>query len=162
MGLDPATRSCVYHVALLRFLGCTSDASEAVIFAGGDYVAMNAVFAPMLNAQPGEGLRFLVRHLAEDLPLGRRIGRVAAALSDPSGERRSLSAHCEAASLLATRLCMPESVCESLAHAYERWDGKGYPNERGTAISHSRVRELRCRHRSACEGADRAPETMRR
>jgi HD-GYP domain-containing protein (c-di-GMP phosphodiesterase class II) len=128
VGLDAATRSCVYHVALLRFLGCTSDASEAAIFAGGDDVAMNAVFAPMLNAQPGEGFRFLVRHLAEDLPLGPRVGRVAAALSDPSGERRSLSAHCEAASLLATRLGMPESVCESLAHAYERWDGKGYPD----------------------------------
>ena len=26
LGLDAATRSCVYYVALLRFLGCTSDA----------------------------------------------------------------------------------------------------------------------------------------
>jgi HD-GYP domain-containing protein (c-di-GMP phosphodiesterase class II) len=89
----------------------------------------------MLNAQPVEGVRFLVRHLAEDLPWGRRIGRVAGALADPGGQRRSLSAHCEAASRLATRLGMPDSVCDSLAHAYERWDGKGYPDgQAGEAV----------------------------
>ena len=36
VGLDAVERSCVYHVALLRFLGCTSDASEAAVLAGGD------------------------------------------------------------------------------------------------------------------------------
>ena len=96
LGLDPATRSCVYHVALLRFLGCTSDASDAPMLAGGDDVGLNALFAPMLNAQAGESVRFLVHHLAEDLRLSRRVGRVARALADPGGERRSLSAHCEA------------------------------------------------------------------
>src|SRR5262245_42699882 len=64
LGLDDRARSCVYHVALLRFLGCTSDASEAAVLAGGNDIAFNATFAPMLNAQPGESARFLVRHLA--------------------------------------------------------------------------------------------------
>jgi HD-GYP domain-containing protein (c-di-GMP phosphodiesterase class II)/DNA-binding CsgD family transcriptional regulator len=128
LGLADPERSCVYHVALLRFLGCTSDASEAAVFAGGDDVAFNATFAPMLNAQSGESVWFLVRHLAADRPLRRRIGRVARALGDPGGGRRSLSAHCEAASRLASRLGLPASVCDSLAHAYERWDGKGFPD----------------------------------
>jgi len=128
LGLDEPTRSHVYHVALLRFLGCTSDASDAAVFAGGDDVAFNATFAPMLNAQPGESVRFLIGHLAADLPLRRRIRRVARALGDPGGTLRSLSAHCEAGSRLATRIGMPPAVCDSLAHAYERWDGKGYPH----------------------------------
>lgn len=128
MGLDPSTRSCVYYVALLRFLGCTSDASETATFAGGDDIGFNAVMAPMLLAGRGEGMRFFVRHLAEDLPIHRRVGRVVRALSDPDGEQRSLSGHCEVASRLASRLRMPESVCQSLAHAYERWDGNGYPD----------------------------------
>jgi HD-GYP domain-containing protein (c-di-GMP phosphodiesterase class II) len=128
VGLDVEGRSCVYHVALLRFVGCTSDASDAARVAGGDDVALNALFAPVLNAQPGERARFLVRHLAEGLPLPARVERVVGALADPGGERRSLSAHCEAASRLATRLGMPAPVCDSLAHAYERWDGKGYPD----------------------------------
>ena len=91
-------------------------------------MAFNAVFAPMLNAQTGESVRFLVGHLAADLPLGRRVGLVVRALADPGGARRSLSAHCEAAARLAARLGMPDSVSSSLAHAYERWDGKGYPD----------------------------------
>ncbi|HEU5242658.1 MAG TPA: HD domain-containing phosphohydrolase, partial [Ornithinibacter sp.] len=41
---------------------------------------------------------------------------------------RSLSQHCEAGSRLAARVGLGESVCEALAHAYERWDGKGYPD----------------------------------
>ncbi|MDN4015305.1 hypothetical protein QX233_22915, partial [Chryseobacterium gambrini] len=53
LDLDVAARSCVYYVALLRFLGCTSDASETAVLAGGDDVAFNAVMAPMLMAQPG-------------------------------------------------------------------------------------------------------------
>ena len=48
------------------------------VLAGGDDVAFNAAMAPMLMAQPGESMRYFVRHLAEDLPLHRRVGRVVA------------------------------------------------------------------------------------
>ena len=127
LGLDAATRSCVYYVALLRFVGCTSDASETAVLAGGDDVAFNAAMGPMLMAQPGESMRYFVRHLAEDLPLHRRAGRVVRAMTDPGMGRRSLAGHCEVAARLAVRLGMAESVCQALAHAYERWDGKGHP-----------------------------------
>ena len=127
LGLAAAERSGVYHVALLRFIGCTSDASETAALAGGDDVAFNAVMAPMFMAARGESMRHFVRHLAEDLPLHRRLGHLARALSDPGGERESLSGHCEVAARLATRLGLPSAVCDALGHAYERWDGKGYP-----------------------------------
>jgi HD-GYP domain-containing protein (c-di-GMP phosphodiesterase class II) len=128
LGADAAARSCVYYVALLRFVGCTSDASETAVLAGGDDVAFNATMAPMLGAQSGEGMRFFVRHLAEDLPLHRRAGRVARALTDPGVERRSLSGHCEVAARLGSRLGLGDDVCDGLGHAYERWDGQGYPS----------------------------------
>ncbi len=118
----------MYYTALLRFVGCTSDASETAVLAGGDEIALNATMAPMLLAQPGESMRYFVRHLAEDLPLHRRVGRVVQAMGDPGMERRSLSGHCEVAARLAARLGMGESVCHALAHAYERWDGKGHPD----------------------------------
>jgi HD-GYP domain-containing protein (c-di-GMP phosphodiesterase class II) len=124
--LDVATRSCIYHVALLRFVGCTSDASEFAALVG-DEVLMNRRLAPMFNAQPGERNRFFLRHLGDDLSLHRRAGLVARALADPGGDQRSLSAHCEVGSRLAARVGMPDGVCDALAHAYERWDGKGYP-----------------------------------
>jgi HD-GYP domain-containing protein (c-di-GMP phosphodiesterase class II) len=127
LGLDAAIRSDVYYVALLRFLGCTSDASETAELAGGDDVAFNAAMAPMLMAQPGEAMRYFVRHLAEDLPPHRRVGRVLRAMADPGAGSRSLSGHCEVAARLGARLGLAESICEALAHAYERWDGKGDP-----------------------------------
>jgi HD-GYP domain-containing protein (c-di-GMP phosphodiesterase class II)/DNA-binding CsgD family transcriptional regulator len=127
LGLDDAARSNVYYVALLRFLGCTSDASEIAVVAGGDDVAFNAAMAPILMAQPGEGMRHFVRHLAADLPVHRRASRIARALADPGLARRSSSGHCEAAARLAGRLGLDDAVCTALAHAFERWDGKGHP-----------------------------------
>jgi HD-GYP domain-containing protein (c-di-GMP phosphodiesterase class II) len=127
LGMDARARSCVFYVALLRFVGCTSDASETALLAGGDDVAFNAAMAPMLMAQQGEAMRHFVRHLAEDLPLHRRIGRIARALADPAADRRSLSQHCEVAARMAARLGLGEEVRLALAHAYERWDGKGHP-----------------------------------
>ena len=131
LGLDASARSCVYYVALLRFLGCTSDAADTAVLAGGDDVGFNAAMAPMLMAQPGEAMRFFVRHLAEDLPARRRAGRVVRALTDPGMEKRSLSQHCEVGARLAARVGLGEAVCQALAHAYERWDGDGYPDGLG-------------------------------
>lgn len=128
LGLDAAERSCVYHVALLRFLGCTSDAAETAVLAGGDDLAFNATMAPMLMAQQASSTAYFVRHLAGDLPLHRRVGKVARAMTDPGGAARSLAQHCEAAARLAGRAGLPEAVCHALSHAYERWDGQGHPD----------------------------------
>jgi HD-GYP domain-containing protein (c-di-GMP phosphodiesterase class II) len=83
--------------------------------------------APVLMADPGEGLRHFVRHLAEDASMARRVGLVARALTDPRLEARSSSAHCEVAARLAHRVGLDDAVSGSLAHAFERWDGKGHP-----------------------------------
>ena len=128
LGLDDATRSCVYYVALLRFLGCTSDASDVAVIAGGDDVAFNATMAPILMASAGEATRYFVRHLGEGLPMPRRAGRIVRALSDPGWASRSSSGHCEVGARLARRLGLDDAVCDALAHAFERWDGKGHPD----------------------------------
>jgi HD-GYP domain-containing protein (c-di-GMP phosphodiesterase class II) len=127
LGLDEADKSSVYYVALLRFLGCTADASDTAALAGGDDIAFNRSMAPMRNAGTGEGSRFFLRHLAEDLPPHRRVGRVVRALADPKAGDRSLAGHCEVAARLAARLGLPDAVQHALGHAYERWDGKGQP-----------------------------------
>ena len=52
----------------------STDASEVAVIAGGDDVTFNATMAPALMASAGEGMRYFVRHLAEDLPAARRAG----------------------------------------------------------------------------------------
>lgn len=128
LGLSAADQSTVIYTTLLRFLGCTADASETAALVGGDEIAFNAAMAQVAMADDLEALPRLLRHVGPGLPLPRRLGRIAAALSDPGGKARSLSSHCEVGARLATRIGLPADVVRGVAHAYERWDGKGLPD----------------------------------
>lgn len=126
--LDAATTSDVYQVALLRFLGCTADAPETAQLAGGDNIAFLAAMAPVIMGTRAGTARTLVRSLGPGQPARRRARLVAGAVSDPGGAARSLSAHCEVGSRLAARLGLGAGVVNALLHAYERWDGRGFPD----------------------------------
>jgi HD-GYP domain-containing protein (c-di-GMP phosphodiesterase class II)/DNA-binding CsgD family transcriptional regulator len=127
LGCGPDEIRTVYQFALLRFLGCTSDAAETAALVGGDDRTFNAALAPVLMGSSWETTSRLVRSIAPGRPPLRRLRLLAGALADPKGAERSLSAHCEVAVMLAGRTSVELPVLEALAHAYERWDGKGYP-----------------------------------
>jgi HD-GYP domain-containing protein (c-di-GMP phosphodiesterase class II)/DNA-binding CsgD family transcriptional regulator len=124
LGLGAAVAADVYHVALLRFLGCTADAAEMAHYAGGDNIAMVAAMAPVYMGSTGEAVRALVRSVGRGAPLPRRARLLAQAL----GDSRSEVSHCEVGARLAARLGLGAGVVEALAHAYERWDGRGLPD----------------------------------
>jgi len=128
LGLGTQAQSCVYYVALLRFVGCTSDASDTAAMSGGDELSFNATMAPILMASRGEATRHFVAHLAQDTPWPRRAGLVARALADPNGPARSSAGHCEVAERLAGRLALNADIRLALAHGFERFDGQGHPD----------------------------------
>ncbi|HXV33841.1 MAG TPA: HD domain-containing phosphohydrolase [Gaiellaceae bacterium] len=117
----------VQQFALLRFLGCTADAAETATLVGGDDVAFNGAMAPVVMGSARELLGRHVRSVAPGRPLHERARLVAKGLADPKGMERSLSAHCEVAGMLAARAGLSPPVVGALEHAYERWDGKGFP-----------------------------------
>jgi putative nucleotidyltransferase with HDIG domain len=127
LGLDDATVGVVHQVALLRFVGCAGDAAETAAMTGGEDTAFLAAMAPVLMGSQAEVMRRFVGTVAVGQPLPRRARLLIGALTDPGSAARSLSAHCEVGARLAARLGMGPAVVESLAHAYERWDGKGFP-----------------------------------
>lgn len=127
LGLDDEGVREVHHVALLRFLGCSADASETAAMTGGDNLGFVSSMAPVVMGSQREQLARFVRTVGADLSPGRRARRIVAGLADPRGQARSLSAHCEVAARLGERLGLDERTVGSLAHAYERWDGKGFP-----------------------------------
>jgi HD-GYP domain-containing protein (c-di-GMP phosphodiesterase class II)/DNA-binding CsgD family transcriptional regulator len=132
-GLDEVRT--VHQFALLRFLGCTSDAAETAAMVGGDDRAINAAMAPVLMGSGREMMGRFVRSVAPGEPPLRRLRLVVGALADPKGTERSLSTHCEVAVMLAGRAGLEQQVVDALAHAYERWDGKGFPARlKGDAI----------------------------
>ncbi len=135
MGCGAGEVRTVYQFVLLRFLGCTSDAAETAAMAGGDERAYNAAMGPVLMGSGREMLGRHVRSVAPGQPWMKRVRLVARGLADPKSGERSLSTHCEVAAMLAGRVGLEQPVIDALAHAYERWDGKGYPDRlEGDAI----------------------------
>jgi HD-GYP domain-containing protein (c-di-GMP phosphodiesterase class II) len=128
LGVPDAEQWTIASTALLRFLGCTASASETASMAGGDDIAFNAAMAPVVMADDREALPHLLRHLGAGLPLARRAGRIAAAMTDPGSKARTLSAHCEVGARLAARMGLPDAVVDAVGHGYERWDGRGLPD----------------------------------
>lgn len=127
MGCAPDQVRSVQHVALLRFLGCVADASETAQMAGGDDLSLIAAMGPVANGTMGQSLRALVGVVGQNQPLARRARLLGAALADLGSEARSVAAHCEVAAMLARRLGLSRQVIHALSHAYERWDGSGFP-----------------------------------
>lgn len=125
LGCGPEQVRHVQQLALIRFLGCTSDAADTARMAGGDEISFNAGFAPSLMGGSGEALRAMALTVGAGQSLPRRARLVTAALADPGGEAKSLSAHCEVGAMLAKRLGLVDQVVAAIQHAYERWDGKG-------------------------------------
>ena len=128
LGLDSRVRSEVHTVALLSSIGCTSDAPELAQVAGGDNLAFMADMATVIMGTNPEAAVRLVRTLGRGRPPLQRARLVAAAFGDPRGPERSLTAHCEVGARLADRLDVGADVVHALAHAYERWDGRGVPD----------------------------------
>jgi len=128
IGLADDCLSDTYYLALLRFIGCTSDAHEQSLGVGGDEIAFFAGVAPILMGDTSEALGYFLRHLAEDQPLPVRARLVTSALA--GGKRdmlRMIAIHCEVAQMLAGQLGLRPTIADGIRHLYERWDGTGLP-----------------------------------
>ena len=124
LGLDDGTVADVHYVALLRFLGCTADAPETAHVAGGNNIAFLAAMGPVYMGSPAEAVRALARSAGQ----GRSLPRRAVLLAEALAASRTEVSHCEVGARLAARLGLGAGVVEALAHAYERWDGRGLPD----------------------------------
>jgi hypothetical protein len=125
--LSRAELGDVYYVALLRFLGCTADAHETAAVVGGDDIAYRANVAPVLGGSTFEYLGRTVAGLGRGQGTLSRARAVAGALIYDARISRGVAAHCELAENLAHRLGLAPAVRRGLAHALERWDGRGLP-----------------------------------
>lgn len=110
----------VYDVALLRYIGCTSHARDVAEMLGDDIAVRarapmvdlgrpSAVFADTWrNAGPAVALRLMAK--------------------GPGPVKESFRTGCEVAQLLAERLGFSAQTVAVLAFAFERFDGRGFPD----------------------------------
>ena len=131
LGLPERQLADTYYTTLLRFVGCTSDSPDLMDFAAGEDVRFRQLMVAIGNDTPEE----MAPHLAQFMEAvgagGNIPARVREALGSPDGVGAQIAAvHCEVATMLATRLGLGPTVCDALQHAFERWDGRGFPNGR--------------------------------
>ena len=128
-GLPQQARDTAYWAAQLRYLGCTAHAHEVAVMFGDD-IETRARTVVYDASNPAEVLRDALAHA---LPGRRGVARIAAVASILAGGRKfaemNFRSGCEAADLLAARLGMAQPVRDALACTFERWNGKGQPNQ---------------------------------
>lgn len=103
LGLSEGELVEVYYLALLRWIGCTTDADlAAAIF--GDEIAAGRWFAGLDWGRPTDILAAIVRHVWASNPPLRRGGRLATTFAGLPKLARMAAAHREVAERLAERL----------------------------------------------------------
>ena len=126
LGLDEADRAALYYVAMLAWVGCTADSHELAHQFGDDLALRADAHRVDLAGRPLAG--FLLRRVGAGRPPLRRAGMAAALVA--SGGRdaaEAMTAHCQVAAAIASRLGLGPQVQEPLVHVFSRWDGTGVP-----------------------------------
>jgi HD-GYP domain-containing protein (c-di-GMP phosphodiesterase class II) len=119
----------VYWTALLMHVGCTAFAHEQAAIFGGDEIAVNAIGSKTDFGSPREAIAFLLELGKHTSPLQRaRILFVGLARGERFG-REVATATCEVAAAMAPRLGLSGRVQDALRQLFERWDGKGAPQQ---------------------------------
>jgi hypothetical protein len=129
----------VFHVSLLRSIGCTSDAHEqAALF--GDELAARAELNLAAHLSPRELVAALSRHVGSDAPPVTRARFLGRTLAEGRGlSRRVAATHCDAAERLARRLGIEGSARAALAFVFETTSAtRSSRPSRGTTRSSSR------------------------
>jgi HD-GYP domain-containing protein (c-di-GMP phosphodiesterase class II) len=127
LGIDEDTRATIYYTALLINVGCHSDAHEQAKWFGDDIALKSAKYK-----YDGPSLQMMastMRRLGSgNPPLHRlRVG-LEFAVSGHREMDQMISTHAGLARSLAEQLGLPDGVREGVGGAYERWDGRGWPD----------------------------------
>ena len=128
-GLSETEFRNVYHLALLRYIGCNADTHLLTALFGDEYELRRDVALNLGDPaeRPGVLRRAITRaHIAAG------TADVAAAVetdmaSAPQVTRSILAGHCEVARRIGQRLGLSPDIQSNLGQLYERWDGKGMP-----------------------------------
>ena len=127
VGLEEEERANVYYTALLINVGCHTDAHEQAKWFGDDLTLKSSKYT-----HPLRGVRSALHGVSMigsgNPPLHRfRLGLEFAV----SGHREvddMIAHHAAMACSLGEQLELPPATLSALAHAYEQWDGKGWPD----------------------------------
>ncbi len=128
LGDDIATQKDAYHIALVRFIGCTITSHETGMMSIGDDQGF-AVATMLGDWADRDDLKM---HLDRFIALDASEEERDAAFENicdiiPTAAPDFTAAHCKQSHILAKRLPISQAVLESIPYYYGRWDGKVLP-----------------------------------
>jgi HD-GYP domain-containing protein (c-di-GMP phosphodiesterase class II) len=134
LGLAPADARTVYHLSLVRHIGCTANNHELAAAFGSEIGLHELIEARDFTDVAGM-LEVLEAHTRGALPLepaSTIAGRLPTALPLL---RETTLATCEVGAMLADRFGYGPDIRSGLLASFERWDGQGIPGRlAGTEI----------------------------
>ncbi|OMB93978.1 LuxR family transcriptional regulator [Mycobacterium sp. NS-7484] len=127
MGLDLRQRATVYYANLVGWIGCHADSHELSALFGDDIAFRADTYGVDRAGLPL--LRLMISHVGRGLPGWERGIRSAAfVLTARNRVAQLISSHCSSAGVLSDRMGLDRDVGAALAFVFERWDGRGMPN----------------------------------
>jgi len=134
--LNEAILKDAYHVALLRFVGCTADMQALSATFGDEQAAQARVHR--IELVPEQMIAEIIRHAGYGEALPKRMQHLVYGLAYGIMEAREAAvAHCEIAQHVASAIGLDsDSLRTALSQIYERWDRRGIPGAaHGEALS---------------------------
>jgi HD-GYP domain-containing protein (c-di-GMP phosphodiesterase class II) len=133
--LDPAMVGQVYYTALLKDLGCSSNAARLNELYRADDLAFKQAWK---TVAPGRAcaLRFAFEHTARGAPLTQRVVALGRILTNGGKlAQEMIEARCTRGADIARELRFGEGIAEGIYRLDEHWNGSGRPGGlRGEAI----------------------------
>ena len=135
--LDDATCSSLFHAALLKDAGCSSNAAKVAALYGADDAGVKRDRKTTDHRRPAESLRHLVRSTVPGgSPLAKARHLRLLVSHGATGSRALTELRCERGANVARSVGLDEVSATAIRHLDEHWDGRGYPEGlHGEAIS---------------------------
>lgn len=132
MGMPECFLGSLYYAALLKDVGCSSNAARMCQLVGGDDRAVKSGAKLADWTQPWKPDRATLQMLwAEVLPgrAGwRKATRIAKlGLTQLKNNRELIEIRCDRGASIVRQIGLPEDVAQAVCHLDEHWNGGGYP-----------------------------------
>lgn len=135
--LAPSERSSLYYAALLKDVGCSSNAGRMCLLIGGDDRMMKHDVKFLDWTRPSlAAVTALWRRALPHASAAQRAARILKlALEQHTNNRTMIELRCDRGASIARRIGLPEATADAIHRLDEHWDGSGYPGRlRGNAI----------------------------
>src|SRR4051794_34740302 len=126
--LDRRARSSLFHAALLKDAGCSTNASKVAALYGADDGEVKRDRKTTDHLRPAASVRHLVRATAPGRGAREKARHLKLLVSHGSGGSRELTAlRCERGAQVALTVGLDETTAQAIRDLDEHWDGRGYP-----------------------------------